>query len=105
ADVAHELRTPLTSIQGYARALQDGVVDSGPETERVLNTIGRESERMGGLIAQLLDLSRLESGQTQIAFDRVDIESLIERATERFRGVAQNKGLLLSSAAPDALAV
>jgi signal transduction histidine kinase len=47
----------------------------------------------------------LESGQTRIAFDRVDIGSLIERATERFRGVAQNNGLLLSSAAPDALAV
>jgi signal transduction histidine kinase len=105
SDVAHELRTPLTSVQGYAQALQDGVVDEGEERARVLRTIGRESERMSSLIAQLLDLARLESGQAKIAIAPVDADGLLQRALERFRGMAQAKGVVISARAGEGLAI
>jgi signal transduction histidine kinase len=105
ADVAHELRTPLTSVQGYARALQDGVVEAGPERARVLATISRESERMSALIAQLLDLARLESGQTRLNVAPVVVDGLFQRAMERFRTAAHVKGVVLTAQADPEVAV
>ena len=95
ANVAHELRTPLTSVQGYALALRDGVIEDMPEQQRALTTIGRESERMASLIGQLLDLARLESGQTRLTLRPVDVDSLLERVAERFRPAATQKGITL----------
>lgn len=105
ADVAHELRTPLTSVQGYAQALRDGVVEEGPEQDRVLATIGREAERMSTLIAQLLDLARLESGQSQLALAPVAVTDPFQRALERFRTQAQAKGVVLTAKAGDDLTI
>jgi HAMP domain-containing protein len=61
ANVAHELRTPLTSIRGYAQGLRDGVIAAPADRERALATMSGEAERMGTLIAGLLELARLES--------------------------------------------
>jgi two-component system sensor histidine kinase BaeS len=95
ANVAHEIRTPLTSVQGYALALRDGVIEDASEQERALTTIGRESERMASLIGQLLDLARLESGQTRLTLRPVAVDSLLERVAERFQPAATHKGVTL----------
>jgi len=100
ANVAHELRTPLTSVQGYARALKDDVIVDPAERERALGTIGREAERMASLIGQLLDLARLESGQSQLAIGRVEASGLLNRVVEQFRPAAAEKGVHLSASAP-----
>jgi signal transduction histidine kinase len=59
ANVSHELRTPISALQAELENLVDGIQPPDPET---LRTMLRQAERLGGLIAQLLDLSRLESG-------------------------------------------
>lgn len=58
ANVSHELRTPLTALRAVLENLVDGVQDPDPETFRTMLT---QTERLGRLVAQLLDLSRLES--------------------------------------------
>jgi two-component system phosphate regulon sensor histidine kinase PhoR len=63
ANASHELRTPLTSIRGYVEALEDGAVDEQETARRFLGKIRAHAERMGALVADLLELSRLESGE------------------------------------------
>jgi signal transduction histidine kinase len=105
ANVAHELRTPLTSVQGYAQALRDRVIDDAAETERALVTIGRESDRMASLIGQLLDLARLESGQTRLTLRPVGVAPLVERVADRFRPAAAVKAVTLHVDAAQSLIV
>lgn len=102
ANVAHELRTPLTSVQGYVQAIRDGVVLTEAERDAALATIGRESERMTTLIGQLLDLARLESGQTRLTMGPVAVTTVFDRIAERFRPLAAEKGVALTIDMPDA---
>lgn len=60
--VSHELRTPLTSIQGFSELLLTRPA-SAERARRVLSSIHREAERLGRIVADLLDLSRIESGR------------------------------------------
>lgn len=73
--VSHDLRTPLTGIAGYAESLATGVVPPS-ETERVGQVMLSESRRLERLVADLLDLARLDADQPRIAFERVDLVEL-----------------------------
>ncbi len=95
ADVAHELRTPLTSLQGYAQALRDDVISSTEDRSKALDVIRSESVRMGNLIVQLLDLSRLESGQALTNQQQIDLAQLIEGVQSRFAHEAESRGVAL----------
>lgn len=77
ANVSHELRTPITALQAALENLVDGVEQPDPETFRTMLT---QVERLGRLVKQLLDLSRLESGS--VPLDRHDfaVEPMIEHA-------------------------
>lgn len=97
ANVAHELRTPLTSVQGFAQALREGVIDDEPGRIRALETITRESERMGALIGQLLDLARLESGQSRLAMRAVAAGPLLRRVADQFEPAAAAKRVAIST--------
>lgn len=105
ANVAHELRTPLTSIQGYAQALRDDVIETESERQHALTIIGGEANRMATLIGQLLDLSRLESGQTKLSIGVVPVKQLVERVFERFQTSATDKGIHLESLSGPRLAI
>ena len=59
ANVSHELRTPITALQAVLENIVDGVATADPET---LRTMLAQVERLGRLVQQLLDLSRLEAG-------------------------------------------
>jgi two-component system OmpR family sensor kinase len=60
ADASHELRTPLASIRGYAELFRRGAGANPADLERSMNRIERESERMGGLVDDLLALARVD---------------------------------------------
>ncbi len=67
ANVSHELRTPLTNIRSYAETLADSVGELPPETEKnFLGVILNESDRMTHIVQDLLTLSRLDAGQTEM---------------------------------------
>ncbi|NRQ38027.1 DUF4173 domain-containing protein [Nonomuraea sp. NN258] len=77
ANVSHELRTPITALRAVLENVVDGVSAPDPETMR---TALAQTERLGRLVAQLLDLSRLDSGVRLIEPDDVELAPLIEQA-------------------------
>ncbi|WP_420628610.1 sensor histidine kinase [Candidatus Leptofilum sp.] len=66
ANVSHDLKTPVTSIQGWSQALLDGTAVSPEDQSQAANIIYGEAERMGRMVAQLLDLAKIESGQLKL---------------------------------------
>jgi signal transduction histidine kinase len=82
ANVSHELRTPITALQARLENLVDGVEDADPET---LTTMLHQVERLGRLVTQLLDLSRLESGAVPLERQEFAVEPLLEHAVRESR--------------------
>jgi signal transduction histidine kinase len=82
ANVSHELRTPITALQAVLENLVDGVEPADPET---LRTMLRQVERLGTLVAQLLDLSRLESGAVPLQRRSFALRPLLEDAAGETR--------------------
>ena len=77
ATVSHELRTPLAAQQALLENLVDGVVR--PD-DAVLRTALAQAERLGTLVGDLLDLSRVDGGRTPLDLAAVDVRALVERA-------------------------
>jgi signal transduction histidine kinase len=77
ANVSHELRTPLTALQATLENLVDGVATAD---QRTLETMLAQVERLGRLVAQLLDLSRLEAGTVPLDRQHFAVEPLLAHA-------------------------
>lgn len=82
ANVSHELRTPIASIRSLAETLNDGIVTDEQERNRYYGYILRESSRMGSLINDLLELSRLQSGGVALEREPFDLNALLTEITE-----------------------
>jgi signal transduction histidine kinase len=95
ADVSHELRSPLTAIRGFAQAMVDGTVRDSESHSRSAQIIQDESMRMIRLVDDLLELSRIESGQIQMSREPVDVAGLAQHCHELFAIRAQEKGVIL----------
>jgi signal transduction histidine kinase len=76
ANVSHELKTPIAAIRAHLENLADGVEEADPETLQVMLS---QTERLSRLVDQLLDLSRLESGEVPFRREVVGIGSLVDR--------------------------
>jgi two-component system phosphate regulon sensor histidine kinase PhoR len=96
ANVSHELRTPLASIKSVIETLQAGALEDRPATEDFLARADAEVDRMAQIVEELLELSRLESGQVPLAREPVEMGSALGRAVERLRPQAEKKGLRLT---------
>lgn len=96
ANVSHELRTPIAMLQGYSEAIMDDVVSSEEERKEMIKIIYDESQRMGRLVTDLLDLARMESGHMRLYKDSVPITPVIERITQKFVQVAKEKQVNLT---------
>jgi two-component system OmpR family sensor kinase len=101
ANVSHELKTPLTSIQGYSQAILDGTADDPEIVQRSAGIIHDESERMGRLVTELLDLARIESGQVEMRHEPVNLQALLANIVERFQLRAADAGIELESQVAD----
>lgn len=93
SDVSHELRTPLTNIRLYLDLLRQTEYD--PRASRYVETLSRESERLSGLIEDILSLSRLESNAIPLIREPVDINRLLSALVEDRERLASNYGLEL----------
>ena len=89
SSVSHELRTPLTAIKGWAETLHDG---ADPVTaEKGMSVIIRESERLSGLVEELLDFSRLQSGRLRLMVSKIDILAELDEAVYMFTDRARTE--------------
>ncbi len=95
ANVSHELRTPLTSIIGYLEALLDGAHDDAVRREEFLRTMKTHADRLNALVADLLQLSQIESGEYRWRREAVDVAELARRSTELVAPLARRKQITL----------
>jgi len=103
SNVSHELRTPLASLKALTETLQDGALadpDAGP---RFLGRISTEVDALTQMAQELLDLSRIESGQVELILAPLAPKSLITSAADRMKMQAERAGLKLSIKCEDDL--
>ena len=78
ANVSHELKTPLTSIQGYIETLDHGAIEDKATTERFINTIKNNVDRLSALVSDVLDLSRIENKTSETNI--LDIANVLNKS-------------------------
>jgi two-component system, OmpR family, sensor histidine kinase VanS len=83
ASVSHDLKTPIGIIEGYAEGLKDGIV-TGKDALIYLDTIIDESHKMNKLVTNMLELSKLESGNIELALEKFNILRLIQKLIKSF---------------------
>jgi two-component system phosphate regulon sensor histidine kinase PhoR len=96
SNISHELRTPLASLKALTETLQNGALtdpDAGP---RFLGRINAEVDALTQMAQELLDLSRIESGQVELLLAPLSPKSLLASAADRMRMQAERAGLKLS---------
>jgi two-component system phosphate regulon sensor histidine kinase PhoR len=98
ANASHELRTPLTSIRGFVEALEDGAMEEPATGRRFLEKIRVHADRMAALVSDLLELSRLESGERAPTWQDVAPAEVAEEVTASFASAAARKGVALHRA-------
>lgn len=92
--VSHELRTPLTSIRGALGLLAGGVTGAIPDPAKGLVDIAlKNSERLGRLINDILDIEKIESGKVDFTFLELDLRRVIEQSIEANRGYGETLGV------------
>jgi PAS domain S-box-containing protein len=91
ANVSHELKTPLTSIRAYVETLLDGGLDDRENNLRFLKKIEVHASRLVALIADLLSLSKVESGDAFPQRMRVDLGELVQGSYQRLGPNAESK--------------
>jgi signal transduction histidine kinase/CheY-like chemotaxis protein len=92
ANMSHELRTPLNSIIGFSRVIIKGI--DGPVTElqeQDLSAIYNSGQHLLRLINDILDLSKIDAGKMELAFDDVSIEELIQTVVPTVSGLIKDK--------------
>jgi len=101
--VSHELRTPLTSIKSFSEILHDDLEELDINSQKhFLSIINDESERLGRLINDLLDLQKMDSGKMDWNDERVDMVVLLSASAELFSKAYADKGLELKLGLVDA---
>lgn len=103
SNISHELRTPLASIKALVDTLRDGALDDPPAAQRFLNRMEVEVDEMTQMVAELLELSRIESGQSPLRLSTIGVQALIAPAAERLRPQAERANLELIVAIPEDL--
>jgi signal transduction histidine kinase len=98
ANVSHELRTPITALQGLLENIVDGVAEAEPATMR---TALAQTERLGRLVAELLDLSRLDAGVVPLNREPIDVagflDGVVREATVNAAGAGRDVTFAVTS--------
>lgn len=105
ANVSHELRTPVSVIRANAETLLQGALEDPQAARRFLQGISRNTERLSRIIADLLDLARIEAGRYEVQLKPVTLEQAVKRSLEAIEATARDKGIELQSNVPSSFKV
>ncbi|QGZ96636.1 ATP-binding protein [Terricaulis silvestris] len=106
ATMSHELRTPLNAIIGYGEMLKENAEDRGDEQDGAdLMRIHGAAHRLLALINDVLDLSKIEAGGTDVSLEPVDLDALLHEAAETVRPAAAANGAEIVVETPAPLGV
>jgi two-component system phosphate regulon sensor histidine kinase PhoR len=103
SNISHELRTPLASIKALVDTLRDGAISDPPAAEHFLERMEIEVDSMTQMVQELLELSRIESGQAPLRLFPSALAPLITPAVERLRPQAARADITLTVVLPDEL--
>lgn len=103
SNVSHELRTPLASLKALTETLQNGAIADPEAGPRFLSRITTEVDALTQMAQELLDLSRIESGQVELNLAPLSPKKLLLSAEDRMRLQAERAGLKLSVQCEDGL--
>jgi len=102
SNVSHDLRTPMTSIKGYADLLLMGAAGALNENqERYLNIIRSNTKRLEDLVADLLDINRLDSGRAVLDIKHVSMAAVVEQVLTSLHERIEQKGLTIETEMPE----
>jgi two-component system, OmpR family, phosphate regulon sensor histidine kinase PhoR len=91
--VSHELRTPTTAIRSAGETIRDIAINDPQALPRFIDIIVRNAERLGSLVDDILELSRIESRALRLVPEPIDLTSLLGQVVSLFRERAERKGL------------
>ena len=94
--VSHELKTPLASILAYSEMLVDGEADDEQTRTEFYSVIQSQAKRLGRLIDDILNISRIESGLIKVDKEPVSLAMLIEEQLKMIKGCAEEKDITVS---------
>jgi two-component system sensor histidine kinase MtrB len=100
SDVSHELRTPLTTVRMAADVLFASREELPAALRRSSELLVEELDRFEALLADLLEISRLDAGMADLVADQVDLHGVVMRAVDAVRGLAQESGSELELQVP-----
>ncbi|MEW5721779.1 MAG: ATP-binding protein [Thermodesulfobacteriota bacterium] len=101
ANVSHELRNPLAAVKGAAETLLGGALEDKDAARRFAEAIHRQTLRLEGIVLDLLELARLESGGTPAVQDEFPVKTLIEASRAAVADLAAARGVALELDLPD----
>ena len=95
SNLSHELRTPLASVRALAETLDDGALEDPPAARHFLELMLVEVDALSQMVAELLELSRIESGQVALDLQSVSAPDLLNSAAARMQVQAERAGVTL----------
>lgn len=95
ANVSHELKTPMTTIGGFIDGILDGTIPVS-NTKKYLSIVSDEVKRLSLMVNAMLSLSKLESGQTELVYSKVNISEIVRRTIISFSLNIENKNISIS---------
>ena len=101
SNISHELRTPLTSILAFVETLEDGGIEDKENNLHFLNVIRRNAERMHSLIADILELSLIESGNVAINVRDLRLRTAVQDVMNTLSAKAKEREIVLKNLVPD----
>jgi two-component system sensor histidine kinase SenX3 len=104
ANISHELKTPIGAIGLLAEALQ-GATDDPAMVTKFAGNLYRESRRLGSLVQEIIQLSRLQSAELSKTGELVDLESTVHESVERNQVIAEAKNIAIDVDAPAGIVV
>jgi signal transduction histidine kinase len=96
ANVSHELRTPLTLIRSYAETTRDVSGDNKEKRDSHLNVIIEETERLGRMVDDILNLSQLQSGNISLNLTEFDVKVFLFEFSSKYELMGKNNGVEIS---------
>ncbi len=103
SSVSHELRTPLTAIRGWGETVKGLVYTDHAMVEKGIGVILNESQRLSGLVEELLDFSRMQSGRMTFRMEKTDILAELGEAVCMYEELAKRAGVMLAYHEPDSV--
>jgi two-component system phosphate regulon sensor histidine kinase PhoR len=102
-NISHDFRTPLSGIKAMVETLQNGAIKQPAVARDFLTRIEAEVDRLTQMVAELTELSRIETGRKELEREPVDLNSLLREATVQLKPQAERQNLTLETRLADSL--